>query len=95
MPQGILHKFSDWMARHTTATGAFSTRAVRKDRGTAMPHWQPRSMTEAIRASPPARRRPVMLVMSKALAGIISARMAHMTAAIWRERPSRWNRGNT
>lgn len=43
IPQGTC-TFSDWMHRHTTATGALNTRAVRKVRGTAMTHWQLRSM---------------------------------------------------
>ena len=71
MPSGILHRFSVWMHRHTMVTGASSTRAARAVRGTATTHRGARSMTEAMRASPPARRSPVMLVMSKAFMGIM------------------------
>ncbi|SCJ66403.1 Uncharacterised protein [uncultured Blautia sp.] len=58
-----------------------------------MTHWQLRSMMEAMRESPPARSRPVMLVMSKAFSGSMKRYTTHMVTAISSASPSKWNRG--
>ena len=84
IPRGIFVKLSAWTLRQTQKTGASRTRPVRAVRGTAVSQRGARSMTEAMRESPPARRTPVIFVMSKARMGTMTALMAHIMTAIRR-----------
>ena len=81
------------MSRHTRGSGASRTRAVSAAIGTATHHRGVRSMMVDIRTSPPERRTPVMLEMSKDLRGSRMRYTTHSVAAASVARGERLKRG--